>query len=161
MNQATNPDLYESIDCIVRYNTIDNTDYAGVGFAAALRGQVYGNTLTNTGMIGQGSIFFASVDHYDISPTEPIRTTPNKDATIRNNVIARTLARTRPMVYLADDSFIGSLIMDYNQYDNAGGDLAFWDVRNWEVTGGFAGNLKQWRVYMGVDTNSTDRGSQP
>ncbi len=137
-----NPRLYEIIEPVIRNNIVIGTDYAGIALYGALRAEVSNNTLIDTARIGQGSIYVASAERF----------ATNLDPTIVNNIVTRTVAGPRPMVFITRDGFAGTLTMDHNRYNNAGVDPGFWSQRSGP---GFFGDFDSWRATFGIDAGSS------
>ena len=106
---SQNPDYYEIIRPIVRNNVVTGTDYAGIAIYAAQRPEVYNNTLIDTARVGQASIYLTTSS-----------ATVTTDPSIVNNIVTRTVAGWRPLVFITGDGFTGTLTMDHNRYFNAG-----------------------------------------
>ncbi len=148
---SQNPDYYEIIRPIVRNNIVAGTDYAGIAIYAAQQPQVYNNTLVDTARVGQASIYLTYQTH-DLGVQDPARVTVTTDPSIVNNIVTRTVAGSRPLVFITDRGFAGTLTMDHNRYHNAGAGTAFWDERSGST---FYGTFAAWPAHVGAESGST------
>lgn len=144
---------YESIDATIRNNVVMNTQMAGIGLYAALRPQVYNNTLVNVGISSQGAVLFTAIDHYLPPNFTSYVHTPNTDVTFVNNIVTQSASSTRPMFNIRDGGLTGTLTLNNNRYYDAGGAAQFWDERAGRTYyGGFAG----WKSAVSGDSSSTE-----
>ncbi len=148
---SQNPDYYEIIRPIVRNNIVAGTDYAGIAIYAAQQPQVYHNTLVDTARVGQASIYLTYQTH-NLGPQDPARVTLTTDPAIVNNIVTRSVVGSRPLVFITDKGFTGTLTMDHNRYHNAGADAAFWDERSGST---FYGTFAAWPAHIGAESGST------
>ena len=138
---SQNPDHYEIIRPIVRNNVVAGTDYAGIAIYAAQQPQVNNNTLVDTARVAQASIYLTTDG-----------ATLTTDPSIVNNIITRTVAGSRPLVFITASGFTGTLTMDHNRYHNAGANAAFWDERAGST---FYGTFATWPAHVGAESGST------
>ena len=74
------------------------------------------------------------------------------DPSIVNNIVTRTVAGARPLVFITADGFTGTLTMDHNRYHNGGADAGFWDERSGST---FYGTFAAWPAHIGAESGST------
>ncbi|MBX9584471.1 MAG: tandem-95 repeat protein [Gemmataceae bacterium] len=141
---VANPDLYENIDGTVRNNVVQGITYAGLGMIAALRPQVYNNTVVDVARTAQGAILFDGMAHGS-------RMTRTVDPTVVNNVITQAAASTRPAVVVRANGGAGTLTLGNNRYHDAGGAAQFRDERG----GVWVGGLAAWQARSG-EAGSTE-----
>lgn len=151
MDPSQNPDYYEIIAPVVRNNIVRETDYAGVAIYAAQRPQVYNNTLIDTALVGQGSLYLTYMTH-DLGPADPAHLTMTTDPSIVNNLVTRTAGGVRPLVFITANAFTGTLTLDHNRYWNGGGDATFWDERSGRE---YYGTFATWPGHIGAESGST------
>jgi hypothetical protein len=151
-DSTANPLFYENIDGLVRNNIVVNTDGAGIGMVAALRPQVYNNTLVDVAKKFHAAIQIHYVEHYYGDDPEP-RVQPSTDATIINNIVMQSAASTRPMFRITEYGLTGTLTLANNRYYNTAGAAAFKDDREADLyDGGFAG----WQAHVAGETGSSE-----
>ena len=119
----------------MRNNIVAGTDYAGIAIYAAQQPQVYNNTLVDTARVGQASIYLTTAS-----------ATVTTDPSIVNNIVTRTVAGARPLVFITANGFTGTLTMDHNRYHNGGAEAGFWDERSGST---FYGTFAAWPAHIG------------
>ncbi len=149
---SQNPDYYEIIKPLVRNNIVVGTDYAGIAIYAAQRPEVYNNTLVDTARVGQASLYMTYQTH-NLGGKNRSRVTLTTDPAIVNNIVTRTVGGSRPLVFITDKGFTGTLTMDHNRYHNGGADTAFWDQRSGST---FYGTFAAWPAHIGAESGSTE-----
>lgn len=132
---ASNPEHYENIDGIVRNNIVWDVGGAGVAAWAALRPQIYNNTLYNVAKTYFGGLLVQA---------EAGRA--STDVTLLNNIV--TVAGSRPALNIRAGGLTGSLVSDYNYFNSGSGSPQIWD----DISG-YYGGLAGWQS-SGQDIHS-------
>jgi hypothetical protein len=139
------PGYYESVDGVVKQNTIVNVEGAGVAAWAALRPRIVGNTMVNVAKSMMGGILITGQEHW--TPDDVV--VPSQDVTALRNTVE--VFSDRPVVDVREQGLNGSLAMYDNHYFQGGKDPQFWDERN-----GFTGGLTAWQGAQQTDAGSTN-----
>ncbi|MBK5962778.1 hypothetical protein CCR95_01360 [Thiocystis minor] len=162
---AANPQYYENIRGIARYNLIRDAGAAGVGFYAAKDAQAYNNTILDTGKQYHSPLYFG-LSYQDWAP-EAARP-PNLNPAIFDNVVSQSRAVTvDPLIldirYSVDlggmSALTGNPAMSDNCYYRQAGASVFNDQR----TGGgeaWYGGLAAWQAHITGDAGSYDGDPQ-
>lgn len=137
-----NPNYYESIDGIVRNNIVWDVQGAGIGAWAALRPQIYNNTLVNVAQSMFGGLLVQGQEHW--IPQDVI--VPSTDVTMYNNIV--TVNSTRPVFEVRDGGLTGFLRTDNNLFYQNGSTPQFWDLPK-----AYYGDITGWRA-IGRDAAS-------
>jgi hypothetical protein len=134
--------MYEAIDGVVRNNIVINSGMSGVGLFAALRPQVYNNTLINTGRVYHASISVQpNANPYHKHPSA------SENVVIRNNIVVQPADASTPAFLIRCHSGVnpcisglsGTLAVSNNLYYKPGG-ANFLDERpGRRYSGGFSG----------------------
>ena len=176
-DKAVNPQMYEAIDAIARYNLIKRTKYSGISLYASKDSQVHHNTLINTNYSGEhGMLYFGiSYQDYDTDAKRP----PNVNPSIHYNIFyeegSHTYANnaapendlTAVAIRKADEEQLGELSalyrgmdIDYNCYfivdksklDHVGTlSVDFSDQRS-----DWRGDFNQWKSHISGDRHSKE-----
>ncbi len=140
-----NPDLFESINGVVRNNIIVGTQAAGIGFYGSQGAQVYNNTLIDVGESMQAGVIFSAIDHY-VTATE-IVVRGNVDPTFANNIVVMSGNSGLHMVHMRENSLSGPLHASNNLYHDLDGEVWFGnrldDPSSWRFT------LAEWQTMFG------------
>lgn len=162
---AANPEYYENIRGIARYNLIRDAGGAGVGFYAAQDAQAYNNTILDTGKRYHSPLYFGlSYQDWAAEAGRP----PNLNPAIFDNVVSQSTAVTAdpPILdirYSVDldgmSALTGNPAMSDNCYYRQAGASIFNDQR----TGGgeaWYGGLTAWQAHITGDAGSYDGDPQ-
>lgn len=141
---SVNPHYYESIDGVVRNNLVWNTQGAGIGAWAALRPQIYNNTLTSVAQSMFAGLLVQGQEHW--IPDSTI--VPSTDVSMYNNIVRVDPNSDRPVLEVRDQGLTGYLHVDNNLYYKGGQATQIWDLVH-----GYEGGLGRWQA-MGYDTHS-------
>lgn len=151
-DRKVNPNLYESIDGVVRNNVVVNCKGAGVAAWAALRPTIANNTLVNVAQTMFGGILVVGQDHYLPPDYSTPHNRPSTDVTITNNLIS--LSSSRPVIEIRDGGLTGKLTTSNNRYYRTNGAVQFSNS-----PAGIYGGFSQWASAMG-DTGSSEGNPQ-
>jgi hypothetical protein len=146
-----NPSRYENLDGVVRNNIVINSGGSGVVAQAALRPQIYNNTLIDVGNVYQAGVQFLGVDHYGPPNYNTPEGAVSRDITFMNNVVTVDSGRPAVKIRTFGGGITGTLNMANNRYQSMTGAAQFADDRS-----GFSGNLAAWKSAVGTDANSTE-----
>lgn len=138
-----NPKYYESVDGIVRNNVVWDTEGCGVGSWAALRPQIYNNTLVNVAK----SIFCGLLVQGQELYIPNLTMIPSTDVTMHHNIVV--VNSDRPVFEVRERGLTGFLKTDNNLFYQGGKAPQFWDTDK-----DYYGDITGWRA-MGRDVNST------
>ncbi len=162
-----NSEMYESIDCIARYNLIINAKGAGIGIHASKNAKVYHNTV-----IDSSSRLFHPI-HLGIVTQDWVpegKRPSNINPDIQNNIVVQNNVQDVGIVGIRNDDneqlgnlsgLEGNMIIDNNCYYQAGGSAVFEDQRS--AVGGaepWTGNFEEWKTHINADTNSLETNPQ-
>jgi hypothetical protein len=149
-----NPELYESIDGLVRNCMVWNCKGAGIGSWAALRPRIINNTLVNVAQTMFAGLLVQGQEHWfgTKDPMQP-RIVPSKDVTMVNNIVV-TLGTTRPVVEIREEGLVGHLYISHNVYWQGGkAGLAYF--RDLIPSAGGVMNFAEWQA-KGRDAQSLE-----
>ena len=151
---VANPQYYENIRGIVRYNLIIDTGWEGIGLYASRDAQVYNNTLVNVdngpGKYHSAIYFGLSYQDWESYAGRPPSVNPN----IHHNIVCQPSTFGRPIIEIryANDlggmsALLGKPTMNTNCYYVAGKNAVFSDNRPDSIlnSAGFAA----WKVQVG------------
>jgi len=141
----SNPELFESIDCMVRNNIVVNSGSAGIFSQASLRSKILNNTLLNVATTYQAGLVVMGVPHSVPGLSTP-RNRLDQDATIINNVVV--VNSRRPVFSIRDfgGGTEGAVTLKNNLYHNSSTAALFSDEPR-----GWAGGLSAWKAHTGQD----------
>lgn len=143
----SNPSMYESIDAIVRNNIVWNTEGAGIGAWAALRPQIYNNTMYNVAKSMFGGLLVQGQEHWPVGYTGNDGViVPSTDVTLYNNIVV--VSGSRPALEVRASGLTGFLKSDYNYFYKTNGAASFSN----DVAGVYGG-LSTWKA-AGFDAHS-------
>lgn len=101
---TVNPDRYENIRGTVKNCLIENTDYAGIAFYAALDSVAYNNTIINTAKIAHSPIYFGvTLQDWepDSDPNDGYGYRPaSKNIEVYNNIIQQDTNLPTEVVFI-------------------------------------------------------------
>lgn len=150
-----NPDYFENIRGIARYNLIRDTGWAGIGFYAAKEAQAYNNTIIDAASLYHSPLYFG-VTFQDWEP-EAGRPASTNPVIFRNVIVNETTAPQPPMVQIRYANELGGLsglagnpAMYDNCYFQTVGDIEFSDGRD----GGWSGDLSAWQSHIQGDAGA-------
>ena len=143
MDSATNPNLYECINCTARNNIVINTGYAGIGSYSANGTKIYDNTILNAARIGQGALYLSSATVGHSGPA-------GVNYEMRGNIVGAS-SSTRQALVFGPNSYTGTPLMNNNVYYSSGGSVVFIDNR-----GGGTRNFSTWKTATGQDAGSVE-----
>lgn len=156
MDDEVNPGYYELLDSLARNNLVIGTEWAGIGFFAALRVTALHNTIMDAGRTVHGGLHFGVAPH----DWEPVPCSPSRDCVFSNNILTQTAGATTPMVsirWTPDNGIMsgydGMPRMSNNRYFRMGGTAVFRDARPGAE---FEGGLAAWGVHLGGEAASTE-----
>ena len=159
-DRSANPQFYENIRGVVRYNLIVNTGWEGIGFYASRDAQVYNNTLVNVanGGLYHSAIYFGiSFQDWESYAGRPASVNPN----IHHNVVCQPNSIVRPTIEIRYANELGGLsalsgapTMDYNCYYIAGKNSVFSDSRPGMTLQG--AGFSAWQSHIGGESNSLE-----
>lgn len=149
-----NPDYYENIRGIARYNLIRDTGWAGIGFYAAKEAQAYNNTIIDAASLYHSPLYFGiSFQDWEPEAGRPANLNP---LLFRNIVVSQSVARDPSLVDIRYSDELGGLSgLDGNPtfYDNcyyrATGAAVFRDGRS-----DWSGGLSAWQTHIEGDPGS-------
>lgn len=135
-----NPQLFQSIDAMVRDNVIVHPGMAGVGIYAALRPVVAGNTILDAASQAQASILFAPVDvwvpavaaAYAAAQVGPYPHTPLPGGAAATPAAIRALPAGGGTLHTAT---VGATVQDNIVTAAAGNPARMVDIRNGSLLG--------------------------
>ena len=138
------------------------TQGAGIGAWAALRPQIYNNTLVNVAQTMFGGILVQGQEHW--IPNDTV--VPSRDVSIYNNVVA--VSGDRPVLEIREGGLVGSLYTASNAYFHDGKPIKISDARTgyvgglggWKAAGNDAGSFKA-DPRLGNDGYFTPNASSP
>lgn len=150
-----NPELFESIDGVVRNNLIRDTRYAGIGIYASLRPRVYHNTVVDAASEGHSPLYFGLAYHdWEDGVPRPASVQPD----VRNNIFTLAQGSGQSLVEIrySDDlggmsALDGAALLDGNCYFAPKASARFTDLRPGSE---FEGDLTGWRNHMHSDAAS-------
>ena len=156
-----NPNMYESINGVVRNCLVIDTVYCGIGLYASKNATVVNNTVLNSAKKGQTPLFFGiTLQDWLAEGKRPANTNP----VILNNLFFQGSGYDLEMVSIRSMSheqlgklsaLKGPALIDYNCYFAKGGKVSFVDRRP-ELNGkdSFEGDISAWCRHMKTDTHS-------
>jgi parallel beta-helix repeat protein len=145
---ATNPGYFENIDGTVRNNLVWDCQGAGIGAWAALRPQIYNNTMINVAQTMFGGLLIQGQEHWPVGYTgNDGMIIPSQDVTMYNNIVQ--VNSGRPVLNIRESGLTGSLNMSNNVYWAGGSPLLIQDDVH-----GYSGGLVGWQKSQGVDQGS-------
>ncbi len=150
---TTNPEYYENIRGIARYNLTRNTGGAGIALYASKDAQVYQNTLINGARIYHSPIYFGiTYQDWETSAGRPANINP----TLHHNIVVQETVTNMPMIAIrySDDlgglsGLSGNMTINDNCYYQAGGASSFNDRRT-----DWTGDFNAWKPHINGDTYS-------
>jgi hypothetical protein len=157
---TVNPEYYENIGGIARYNLIRNPGWAGIGFYASKDAQAYRNTILNAAAVYHSPIYFG-ISYQDWEPTAG--RPPNRNPSISKNVVvSQSVSRDPALIEIRYSNDLGGLSalngnprMSDNCYYRLAGAAAFRDQRtNWN------GNLVAWQAHIQGDAGTYEGDPQ-
>jgi len=154
---TVNPQYYENIRGIARYNLIIDANWEGIGIYAAKDVQIYNNTIVNAKAFEHNAIYFGFAPQDGDMTGSP----PSTNVTIRNNVISLTSSYSRPLLlirYVSDYGGVSCLTgmptMSNNCYYIASRSATFTDNRPGSTLSN--GSLAAWKTHIGGDSGSIE-----
>jgi hypothetical protein len=155
-----NPEYYEAIRPIARYNLVRNAGGAGIGLFASKDANVSFNTIIDTSARFHAPLYFGiTYQDWEAQAGRPANINP----TLSNNIVAQINRQNIDLVSIRHtddlgglDGLSGSAMLDQNCYYQAGGAAHFFDGRGATWEGGF--NL--WQQHIASDANSLEINPQ-
>ena len=158
---AANPQYYENIGGIVRYNLIVHTGWEGIGFYGSRNAQVYNNTLVdvNYAQNYHSAIYFGlTYQDWEARAGRPATVNPN----FHHNIVSQPATFTRRQMleirYSNDlggmSALSGNPTMSSNCYYIAGRAAGFTDNRPGRTLSN--GTLSAWQAHIGGDSGSIE-----
>ena len=157
---GVNPQYYENIRGIARYNLIVEIGWEGIGLYGAKDAQIYNNTLVNVANGGQyhSAIYFGiTFQDWEAYAGRPANINPS----IHHNVVLQPSGIVRPMLEIRYANKLGGLsalsgnpTMSNNCYFIASKTAVFTDNRPGSTLG--SGTLSDWQAHIGGDNGSLE-----
>ena len=155
-----NPQYYENIRGIVRYNLIIDAGWEGIGLYGSRDAQVYNNTLVNAVKNGQyhSALYFGlTYQDWESYAGRPANVNPN----IHHNVVVQPNTFNRPMIEIRYANELGGMsaldgkpAMSNNCYYVAGKNAVFSDSRPRSVLE--SAGLAAWQSHISGDAGSIE-----
>ncbi len=152
---TVNPEYYENIRGVARYNLVRETGWAGIGFYASRDAQAFNNTIVSAASQYHSPIYFGiTFQDWEDYAGRPANLGPRAF----RNIVVQPAALNAPLVSIRHSNELGGLSgltgnpdMSENCYFQGGGAARFQDGRS-----GWSGNFVQWRAHINGEAGSLE-----